>query len=84
MWIKRMLRNFVRGFENALSADMCKSLIDWFESEPDVRTEEVNRDTRKDKQMWLPEDSELYNPVQEIKYNMMYEYGSWVIIWCRW
>ena len=54
-----MLRNFVRGFENALSADMCKSLIDWFESNPDVKTIEVNRDTRNDKQMWLPKTSQM-------------------------
>ena len=69
-----MLRNFVRGFENALSADMCKSLIDWFESNPDVKTEEVNRDTRKDKQMWLPDTSELYNPVQKVKLDMLHDY----------
>ena len=55
-----MLRNFVRGFKDALSKEMCQSVIEWFESEPDVRTEEVNRQTRNDKQMWLPDTSELY------------------------
>ena len=69
-----MLRNFVRGFESALSADMCKSLIEWFESNPDVKTREVNRDTRNDKQMWLPEISELYNPVQKVKFDMLHAY----------
>jgi hypothetical protein len=69
-----MLRNFVRGFENALSADMCKSLIDWFESKPDVRTREVNRDTRKDKQMWLSENSSLYAPLQKVKFDMLNDY----------
>ena len=69
-----MLRNFVRGFHNALSKDICESLIKWFESEPDVRTTEVNRETRNDKQMWLPESSELYKPVQSVKYDMLHEY----------
>ena len=45
-----MLRNFVRGFHDALSKELCHSLIEWFESEPDVRTDEVNRPSRKDKQ----------------------------------
>ena len=58
-----MLRNFVRGFENALSKELCESLIEWFESEPNVKTKEVNRETRKDKQVWLPESSELYEPI---------------------
>ena len=69
-----MLRNFVRGFENALSSDMCKSLIEWFESNPDVKTREANRDTRNDKQLWLPEDSELYKPLQKVKFEMLNEY----------
>ena len=69
-----MLRNFVRGFHDALSKELCQSLIEWFESGPDVKTKEVNRDTRNDKQMWLPETSELYNSVQSVKYNMMNEY----------
>ena len=69
-----MLRNFVRGFENALSVDMCTSLIKWFESNPDVKTREVNRDTRNDKQLWLPEDSELYKPLQKVKFEMLNEY----------
>ena len=46
-----MLRNFVRGFDDALPKDMCNSLIEWFESEPVVRTEDVNRVSRKDKQV---------------------------------
>ena len=50
-----MLRNFVRGFHDALSKELCQSLIEWFESEPNVKTKEVNRETRKDKQVWLPE-----------------------------
>ena len=62
-----MLRNFVRGFHDALSKELCQALIEWFESEPDVRTEEVNRQTRNDKQMWLPDNSELYKPVQKVK-----------------
>ena len=74
MWIERMLRNFVRGFENALSKDLCSSLIEYFESEPDIKTKEANRETRKDKQIWLPEDSELYNPVQKVKLDMLREY----------
>ena len=49
-----MLRNFVRGFHDALSEELCNSLIEWFENEPDVKTEEVNRVSRKDKQLWLP------------------------------
>ena len=69
-----MLRNFVRGFENALSSDMCKALIGWFESNPDVKTREVNRETRNDKQLWLPESSELYNPLQKVKFEMLDEY----------
>ena len=69
-----MLRNFVRGFKDALSKEMCQSVIEWFESEPDVRTEEVNRQTRNDKQMWLPDTSELYEPVQKVKLDMLGEY----------
>ena len=69
-----MLRNFVRGFENALSKELCHSLIEWFESEPDVRTKEVNRETRKDKQIWLTETSELYKAVQEVKFDMLRRY----------
>jgi len=60
-----MLRNFVRGFENALSVDMCKSLIDWFESNPDVKTREVNRETRNDKQLWLPEIQNFIIPYKK-------------------
>ena len=71
-----MLRNFVRGFENAMSRELCLSIIEWFESEPDVRTEEVNRPTRKDKQMWIPENSELYKPVQKIKHEMLEAYSE--------
>ena len=52
-----MLRNFVRGFHDALSKELCQSLIEWFESEPNVKTKEANRETRNDKQMWLPETS---------------------------
>ena len=69
-----MLRNFVRGFDNALSKEMCESLIEWFESEPEVKTVETNRETRKDKQMWLTEDSELYSPLQKVKFDMMRDY----------
>ena len=69
-----MLRNFVRGFHDALSKELCESLIEWFESEPAVKTKEVNRETRNDKQMWLPETSELYNTIQKVKYDMMNEY----------
>ena len=69
-----MLRNFVRGFHDALSKELCESLIEWFESEPDVKTKEENRETRNDKQMWLPETSELYNTIQKVKYDMMNEY----------
>ena len=69
-----MLRNFVKGFHDALPKELCSSLIEWFESEPDVKTKEVNRETRSDKQMWLPENSELYNPVQKVKLDMLEEY----------
>ena len=69
-----MLRNFVRGFDDALSNHMCNSLVNWFESNPDVKTREVNRDTRNDKQLWLPEDSELYSPLQKVKFEMQDEY----------
>ena len=69
-----MLRNFVRGFDNALSKEMCESLIEWFESEPEVKTVETNRETRKDKQMWLTEASELYSPLQKVKFDMMRDY----------
>ena len=69
-----MLKYFIRGFENALSKDICESLIEWFESEPEVRTEEVNRETRNDKQMWLPMDSKLYDPLQKVKSDMLEEY----------
>ena len=71
-----MLRNFVRGFENAMSRELCSSLIEWFESGPDVRTEEVNRPTRTDKQMWLPDNSELYKPIQKIKLQMLEAYSE--------
>ena len=70
-----MIRDFVRGFDNALSFDICDSLIDWFESSPkNVRTEEPNRVSRKDKQIWLPKESDMWNPLQEVKLNMMNEY----------
>jgi hypothetical protein len=69
-----MLRNFVRGFGDALSKEMCESLIEWFESNPDVKTKEVNRETRKDKQLWLTEDSELYKPLQSVKLDMLKDY----------
>ena len=69
-----MLRNFVRGFHGALSKELCQSLIKWFESEPDVRTEEVNRQTRNDKQMWLPDTCELYWPIQKVAYDMLQKY----------
>ena len=69
-----MLRNFVRGFENAMSRELCSSIIEWFESEPDVRTKEVNRETRNDKQMWIPEDSDLYSPIQKVKLEMLEAY----------
>ena len=69
-----MLRNFVKGFHDALPKELCSSLIEWFESEPNVKTKEVNRETRSDKQMWLPENSELYNPVQKVKLDMLEEY----------
>ena len=71
-----MLRNFVRGFENAMSRELCLSIIEWFESEPDVRTEEVNRPTRKDKQMWMSDNSELYEPIQKIKLKMLEAYSE--------
>ena len=71
-----MLRNFVRGFDNALSKEMCQSLIEWFESKPDVKTKEVNRETRNDKQMWLSETSKLYEPVQKVKLDMLQEYSE--------
>ena len=69
-----MLRNFVRGFHGALSKELCQSLIEWFESEPDVKTKEVNRETRNDKQMWLTETSKLYEPVQKVTLEMVQEY----------
>ena len=69
-----MLRNFVKGFHDALPKELCQSLIEWFESEPDVKTREVNRETRSDKQIWIPEDSELYKPVQKVKIDMLEEY----------
>ena len=69
-----MLRNFVRGFEDALSEELCHFLIEWFESEPDVKTKKVNRYTRKDKQIWLPETSELYEPVHRANIDMLREY----------
>ena len=69
-----MLRNFVRGFHDALSKELCSSLIEWFESEPNVKTKEVNLETRSDKQIWIPESSELYKPVQKVKLDMLEEY----------
>ena len=75
-----MLRNFVRGFDNALSKEMCQSLIEWFESKPDVKTKEVNRETRNDKQMWLSETSKLYEPVQKVKLDMLQEYANTVCV----
>ena len=36
-----MLRNFVRGFHDALSEELCNSLIEWFENEPDVRPKKL-------------------------------------------
>ena len=71
-----MLSNFVRGFEEAMSRELCSSLIEWFDSAPDVRTEEVNRPTRTDKQMWLPDNSELYKPIQKIKLQMLEAYSE--------
>ncbi len=70
-----MIRDFVRGFDNALSFDLCDSLIDWFESSPkNVRIEEPNRVSRKDKQIWLPENSALYEPVHKATMDMLREY----------
>ena len=69
-----MLRNFVRGFHDALPKELCSSLIEWFESEPNVKTREVNRETRSDKQIWIPESSELYKPVQKVKLDMLEDY----------
>ena len=49
-----MLRNFIRGFENALPDDDCDNLIEWFDRDDHIgKTVEANRVTRKDKQMWM-------------------------------
>ena len=70
-----MLKYFVRGFENALSKAMCESLIDWFESNPpDVQMRDGVTTGRNDKQLWLPEASELYKPLQKVKFSMLSYY----------
>ena len=70
-----MLKYFVRGFENALSKAMCESLIEWFESNPpDVQMRDGVTTGRNDKQLWLPEASELYKPLQKVKFSMLSYY----------
>ena len=54
-----MLSDFIRGFSNALSDNVCDELIAWFESSPNVKTREPNRISRKDKQLKIPQDLPL-------------------------
>ena len=55
-----------------MSDDLCDTLIAWFDQAEDVRIEEANRLTRKDKQKWLTFDgnSDLYARVQKVKYDI--------------
>ena len=70
-----MLRNFIRGFENALPDDACDKLIEWFELDDHTgKTVEANRITRKDKQMWMVGDESLYPVLQKSKFDMLYAY----------
>ena len=71
-----MLSDFIRGFSNALSDNVCDELIAWFESSPNVKTREPNRISRKDKQLWLPQDLPLWNTLQNCKIEMLNQYLS--------
>ena len=71
-----MLSDFIRGFSNALSDNVCDELIAWFESSPNVKTREPNRISRKDKQLWLPQDLPLWNTLQNCKMEMLNQYLS--------
>ena len=72
-----MLRNFIRGFENALPNDECDKLIEWFERDDHTgKTVEANRVSRKDKQMWMDEKYPLYPVLQKAKFDMLYAYTN--------
>ena len=72
-----MLRNFIRGFENALPDDDCDNLIEWFDRDDHIgKTVEANRVTRKDKQMWMDEKDPLYPTLQKSKFDMLYAYTN--------
>ena len=70
------MSNFIRSYTDAMPDDLCDTLIAWFDQSEDVRIEEANRLTRKDKQKWLTfnENSDLYTRVQKVKYDMMHRY----------
>jgi len=71
-----MTSDFIRSYTEAMPDDLCDTLIAWFDQAEDVRIEEANRLTRKDKQKWLTfnENSDLYTRVQKVKYDMMHRY----------
>ena len=56
--------SFALNFDNALENVWCDALIDWFERNGDARTVEANRETRKDVQKWLPQESDLWGHLQ--------------------
>ena len=69
-----MLRNFVRGFHDALSKELCHSLIEWFESEPDVRTDEEFEDSHiPDSKLLNIRDPQLFmDGIQKLDKNKNY------------
>ena len=66
--------SFALNFDNALENVWCDALIDWFERNGDARTVEANRETRKDVQKWLPQESDLWVHLQNAKRDMLTNY----------
>ena len=70
------MSNFVRQYSDAMSEDICDTLVAWFNTVDEVKTVKADRLTRKDEQKWLTfeQHSDLYTRVQKCKYDMLHRY----------
>ena len=70
------MSNFVRQYSDAMSEDICDTLVAWFDTVDEVKTVKADRLTRKDEQKWLTfeQHSALYTRVQKCKYDMLHRY----------
>ena len=74
-----MLGDFIRGFSNALSDNVCDELIAWFENtefkkNTNFKIEVTDRTSRKDVAKWLPEKHLLYKELEFCKMKMLKQY----------